>query len=261
MTDNDPLMVKSVEKAIRLLNAFGDGQPTMSLAEVAAATKMDKSAAQRFTHTLVQLGYLHKSPDTKRFELTPRVLELGAHYARTNSLIRATAPYLLKLSQSTEESVSLSVLDGVDIVYIQRLVSRNMLANGVITGTRLPAYCTAPGLALLSGLPRPEAVALLERSDRKAYTPQTIWQMPDLLRELDKAVAQGFVLIVEQIFYNDISVAVPIYGPDRRAVGAVSIGVNKLRCSAEDARERFAPLLIAVSDALSPARPSRLETV
>lgn len=255
MSERNALMVKSVEKAVRILGAFNNGQPTMSLAEVAALTGLDKSGAQRFTHTLVQLGLLRKDPDTKRFELTARVLEFGANYTRSNALVRAAGPYLLNLSKATEEAVSMTVLDDVNIVYIQRFVSRNMLTNDVIIGIRLPAYCTAPGLALLSGMPRSEALAIIERSDRKPITPKTKWEMDDVAEQLELTAENGYALVVDQIYLNDISVAVPIYGVNGRPIAAVSIGVSKLRCSPEEAGGRFAPLLVTVAEALSHGRP------
>ncbi len=259
LAERDSLMVKSVEKAIRILNAFSNGQPSISLPEVAALTGLDKSGAQRFTHTLVQLGYLRKDPDTKRFELTPRVMEFGAAYTRANALVRAAGPHLLNLSMATEEAVSLTVLDGADVVYIQRFVSRNMLTNDVIIGTRLPAYCTAPGLAILSGLPPAAVERVLERSDRRPITRQTIWETAAIREQIALAVQRGFAMAVDQIYLNDISVAVPIHGPHGQALAAISIGVSKLRCTQEQAIEKFAPLLISTGEALSHPRPQRPE--
>lgn len=253
MTEHDSLMVRSVEKAIRVLAAFGNGQPSMSLAEIAGLAGMDKSGAQRFAHTWIQLGYMRRDPESKRLELTPRVLEFGAFYNRSNQLIRAAAPYLLNISKITEESVSLTVLDGTDIVYVYRLLSRNMLTTDVIIGTHLPAYCTAPGLAILSGLPREEVQDLLEASDRTPYTPSTVTEIPALLDRIENAARQGFALAEDQIYVNDVSVAVPILGPGQRAVAAVSIAANKLSLSAEAAVEKFVPLLAPVAKNLSHA--------
>jgi len=251
----DRLMVRSVEKAMRILTAFENGSFALSLTDIAAKTGLDKSGAQRFTHTLLQLGYLRKSPDTKRFELTPRVLELAAHYSRSSPLIRAAAPYLLNISKITEESVSLTVLEGVDIVYVYRLLSRNMLTTDVIVGTHLPAYCTAPGIAILSGLPRASAIGILEKSKLQAFTAHTVTDLKQLSANLDEAGKRGFAVVQDQIYLNDISIAVPIYGPDRRAVAAVNIGVNKLTMSAEAASEKFVPLLASVAKALSHSDP------
>ena len=74
---DDALMVNSVEKAFRVLSAFGRQHQTLNLSQVASETGMDVSAAQRFTHTLTRLGYLRKDAQTKRFELTAKTLDLG----------------------------------------------------------------------------------------------------------------------------------------------------------------------------------------
>ena len=108
----DTLFVRSIEKAFRVLTAFGAGHSSLSLAQVAQATGLDKSAAQRFTHTLERLGYLRKAPETRHFSLTPRTLEPGYHYMRASSILDRAVPYLLELSRATEESVSLSVQIG-----------------------------------------------------------------------------------------------------------------------------------------------------
>jgi IclR family pca regulon transcriptional regulator len=251
VTDQDSLMVRSVEKAMRVLTAFGAGQPTLSIAEVAAIAGLDKSGAQRLTHTFVQLGYLRRDPESRRLALTPRVLELSAHYNRSSPLIRAAAPYLLNISKLTEESVSLTVLDGTDIVYVYRLLSRNMLTTDVIIGTHLPAYCTAPGIAILSGLPRDEAEVILKASDRTSYTAFTTTDIPALLARIDEAARQGFAVVQDQIYMNDVSIAVPVYGRDQRAFAAVNIAVNKLSLSAAEATEKFVPLLVPVAKNLS----------
>lgn len=252
MKKNDSLLVKSVEKAFTVLTAFDSSQPTLSLTELAIKSGLDKSAAQRFTHTLVQLGYLRKSTDTKRFQLGPKVLELGANYTRSHRLVRRSIPYLIRISLDTNESVSLTELDELDVVYLQRLLSRNILSSSsVVTGSRLPAYCTAPGLAMLSGLPRAEAVEIIKRSEFVRFTPHTICDVPTLIEKLDLAAAQGYAIAEDQVFMNYITVAVPVFGAERRSVAAVSIGASKLECSLIDVVSRFVPLLTAAASALS----------
>lgn len=247
----DPLYVRSIEKAFRVLSAFGTGHPTLSLAQVAAMAELDKSAAQRFTYTLERLGYLRKDPETKRFELTPRALDLGYHYMRASSIAERAMPHLLELSRTTEESVSLSVLDDTEIVYVVRFTSRHMVSSNVIVGTRLPAYCTAPGIAMLSRLPPSVSHDVLKRSDLRPYTPATTWQMPDLLAKLETTAARGFAMAVEEIFQSDISLAAAITGARGEPVGAVSLSVSRVRISPDAAERRFGPLVTATAHALS----------
>ena len=247
----DPLFVRSIEKAFRVLSAFGAGRPTLSLGQIAEATELDKSAAQRFAHTLERLGYLRKDPDTRRFELTTRALDLGYHYTRASPIVDRAMPYLLDLSRTTEEAISLSVLDGAEIVYLARFMSRHMVSSNVIVGTRLPVYCTAPGRAMLACLPQGEARTLLATTVRKAHSPHTLWRLPELMANLNEVAARGYALAVEEIFPDDVSLGAAVTGAQGEPVGAVSISVSRLRIAPKAAEEQFAPLLCAAARSMS----------
>jgi DNA-binding IclR family transcriptional regulator len=251
----DPLFVRSVEKAFRVLHAFSPEHQTMSLSQIAAATRLDMSAAQRFAHTLMKLGYLKRDSRTKRFELTTRTLDLGYSFIRASSLIDRTVPYILHLSKTTEETVSLTVLDGTEIVYIARFVSHNMLNTDVIVGTRLPAYCTAPGIAILSRLEPAEAHAVLARSQLRSYTPQTTWRLPDLQKKIQSARDRGYASACEEIYLDDLSFASAIIGSNGQPEAALTIATSKTRYEPHAAEEKFAPLVMVAARSLSRAHP------
>lgn len=251
----DPLLVRSVEKAFRVLHAFSPEYQNMSLSQVAAATGLDMSAAQRFTHTLVKLGYLRRDRETKRFELTTRTLDLGYSYIRASTLVERTVPYIMHLSKATEETVSLTVLDGTEIVYIARFVSRNMLNTDVIVGTRLPAYCTAPGIAILSRMAPLDARGVLDRSELRSYTPQTTWRMPDLQKKIQTARERGYASASEEIYLDDLSFASAIIGSKGYPEAALTIATSKTRYDAKEAEEKFAPLVVVAARSLSRAHP------
>src|SRR4051812_31090700 len=102
----DPLFVGSLEKGLAVLGAFSGGQQFMTLREVAEACGTDKSTAQRFTHTLAKLGYLQKDPETKRFALGTRVLDLSFNFLRANALVEAASPVMIELQRATGERVN-----------------------------------------------------------------------------------------------------------------------------------------------------------
>jgi DNA-binding IclR family transcriptional regulator len=247
----DPLMVMSVEKAFRVFSVFDTQSASLSLSQIAAATEMDVSAAQRFTHTLTRLGYLRKDAETKRFELTAKTLQLGYYYLRSNRLVERAMPYLMHLSKETEETVNLTLLDDTEIIFISRFMSRHMLNTDVIIGSRMPVYCTAPGMAILSRLSEDEAIAILERSDRKPITPSTTWKMNDLVRKLRLSREQGFATAFEEFYRGDASIAAAVLDGNKRPVGAINIAVPLSRFSREKVVERFAPLIISAAHAIS----------
>lgn len=243
----DSLMVGSVEKAFRVLEAFTPTKKSFNLTELAAETGMNKSAAQRFTHSLEHLGYLVKDPVTKRYQLSVRLLERSAAYISSNPLIGRATPYLLHLSKETDETVSLSVLDESDIIFISRFINRNMIHTDVVNGTRLPGYCTAPGIAILAHLPRERAIKLMAGTERKQFTSFTTTDLDTLVAKLDRTVQQGYAIAVSEIFLGDISIAAPVFDVDGSPIGAINIAVPEARYSAEKAAAKFAPLLTAAA--------------
>lgn len=251
--DSDPLMVRSVEKAFRVLEAFDGANRSLSLAQIGANIGLDKSAAQRFTHTLNKLGYLQKDPVTKRFELSLRSLEMARHFITANPLVTQAMPYLLHLSRETEEAVNLTLPDGAEIVFAARFMSRHMLNTDVVVGTRMPAFCTAPGRAILSRLPPVEALQLLQRSPLQAFTTQTVHTVDALVERLDAARTAGYATTWGEFFPGDLSVAAAVMDQSGRPVAAVNIGVSNARYTPEKAEEIFAPLVIAATRSISQA--------
>jgi DNA-binding IclR family transcriptional regulator len=167
------LFVGGVDKGLQVLRAFYDRPMPLSLTDVAAATGMGRSAAQRFLYTLKTLGYLRQNPSTRRYTLSPRVLDFGFAYLRNDSLVEKSFTYLLDASKRTDETVNLTELDGTEVIYVSRFPSRKVISVDIILGARLPVYCTAPGRAMLSQMAPADAEAIIARSDRVARTPFT----------------------------------------------------------------------------------------
>jgi len=251
----DPLLVQSVEKAFRVLQAFDGTRKSLSLSQLVETTGLDMSAAQRFTHTLAKLGYLQKDEETRRFELTVKALDFGYHYTRSSSLVERALPYLMHISKTVEETVNLTVLDGTEIVFISRFMSRHVLNNDVIIGTRLPAYCTAPGIAILSRLAPERAAAVLDRSDLRPFTPMTTWDRTELLAKISRSAEQGYATAFEEYFHGDLSLAAAIVDQHGCPIGAINIAVSSSRYTAEQAQVKFAHLVVAA--ALSISQPRR----
>lgn len=246
----DRLYVKSVEKAFRILEAFSAERPSMSLSEIGQATGMPKSAAQRFAHTLVQLGYLRRDPRTRNLLLTERNLQLGFQFRQTSPLVRLAMPYLIDLWRSTQESVNLCVLDGSDVIFVVRLMNTRSLAARFGSGLRAPAFCIAGGLAMLSRLEKAEARAILEQSDLRARTERTETRIPEIMTRLERVAAEGHVMCVGEYLKGDISIAAPVI-EGLRPIAAISLSTTTDRMTPEDAEARFANMVASIANFLS----------
>lgn len=252
------LFVGSVEKGLRVLTSFDLARRPMRLGEIAGATGLDMSAAQRFTATLEALGYLRKD-EFKRYHVTPKVFQLGFAYLQSETSIDAAMPYLREAHRECEESVNFTQIDGTDVVWVVRLPSLHAVSVDVSVGARFPAYCTAPGRVMLAHLPPAQALDILQRSDRARLTPYTKTDLGQILKEIDVARRDGVSVSNQECFLGDISAAAPVFGGSGQVLGAVNIAVPASRWTREQVVARLAPLISRTAGAISGAHRARAE--
>jgi IclR family transcriptional regulator, pca regulon regulatory protein len=147
--------LRSLEYGLGLLRQFTAQQPERGIAELALGMKVSRPTAHRYASTCVELGYLEQSR-ARRYRLTRRCAEPGIAVLETLQPMRAARPILRELRRRTGRTVSLAVLDGAEVLYLQRLCGFQRgsyrLEKGLGAGSRLPARDTAAGRALLSDL-------------------------------------------------------------------------------------------------------------
>lgn len=228
-------------KGLRVIEAFEAARPKMAIADIAAATGLDRATARRCLLTLVELGYA--TYDGKYFELTAKVLRLGATYLSATPLPRLLQPVLDRVSGEVGQSASASVLEGAEIVYVARAAVRRVMSVTLMPGSRLPAWCASMGRVLLAALPETESAAILDRSRIEALTPLTKTSRTVLQAELAQVRAQGFAVIDQELEMGLCSIAVPVIDGRGRTVAALNIGASAALVSVADMQERFLPVL------------------
>ena len=247
----DRLFVGSIGKCFRVIEALGEHGEPMPLTALAAAAGLDRSATQRITHTLGRLGYLRQHPDTRAWSLGTRLLELG-HTVLANDRLRECAlPHLAALNQRTGETVNLMELEGDEIVYVARFPSRHAVSVDLHVGSRLPAFCTAAGRAILARLREDDALAALAQAPRAPMTERTVTDLPTLARLLARARADGFCVNDQEAFAGDLSVAAAILDRGGRPAGALNIAVPTPRWQRRALERELAPLVVATAREIS----------
>ncbi|MBE7416820.1 MAG: IclR family transcriptional regulator [Ideonella sp.] len=244
------LFVNSVEKGFAVLKAFGSARPRLTLSQIASEAEMDLSTAQRFTYTLTELGYLEKDEETKSYSLSPQVFELSYHYLNANELMQRAAPYLQQLSVQTGETTNITVLHGSDIVYVHRILSQHMLNVTTMVGARQPAFCTAPGLAMLAWLPEERVEAILAATELVKHTPYTITDPKAIRERLAKVRATGYAHTEGEYILGAISTSTAVRDSRGTIFGAINVAVAKHRWKPED-EPRIADLLITTAAAIA----------
>lgn len=235
--------VESLDRGLRLLQAFGERPQPMSLSEIARAADLPRATARRILFTLQHGGYV--SSDGKLFALTPQVLTLAGHYLRSNQLVAVLQPVLDRISAEAQEISSLAVLDGDEVVFIARASPSRIFSGGVDIGYRLPAFCTAVGRAMLGGLADAELKAKVGAMRHEALTPQTVTDPKRLLAAIAADRKQSYSLVDREAEPHFRSIAVPVRRYDGVIVGAINIGAHVDRIPTAEMVKRFLPLLKA----------------
>ncbi len=248
---HDPLFNDSAQKALAVLEAFGQGRRVLKLAETAEVAGISKASAQRCIHTLEVLGYLRRDRRGTGWSLTPRALGIAHAYLFGYRLIEQATRHLVDLNRATGESVSLSEPDGTDMVFVARFPSHKRFMIDFPVGTRLPMYCTASGRGYLSALPPQEAQRVLRESSLRALTPMTVTDPKRILGLIDAARHDGYACSDQECYRGDVTVAAAVIGAGGHPIGSINISAPTSRWTLEEMRARLAPLLIETARAVS----------
>src|SRR3954467_7104758 len=189
--------VQSLSRGLTVLQAFNAERPAMTLADMSRATGLTRATVRRLLHTLVSLGYV--CTDGRTFELTPRVLDLGFAYVSSLQLPDIAQPFMEALSDRLHESVSASVLDGTQIVYVARVNTQRIMGISLAIGSRLPAAWTSMGRVLLAGLGDAQLDRFLDDLVISELTAQSINDVGALRREVLTVRDQGYALVDQEL--------------------------------------------------------------
>lgn len=225
-----PDAVKSVAKVLDILEHVGASRQGVNVSDLARATGFTVSTAFRLVQTLVSRHYVEQDPASRNYVLGPRAYQLASAYLKGSDLATLARPHLEALRDELGETVYLVIFRQGEIVQLGKADGPHVVSASIRSAEREPAYCTATGKLLLSGLPPEEFRAYLASVKLTAYTPQTITTRTKLEREVAAIREQGFALDVEEYAENLCCLAVPVRDPHGdRVTAAISVAMPKLR--------------------------------
>jgi IclR family pca regulon transcriptional regulator len=263
-TTYDPLMPfsegatgtsQSVERGLAILSSFEAERPLMGVSELARELDLNRSTAHRYISTLAHLGYLTQDPETRRYRLGPKVLDLGFAAINSMDVREIAAPYLRALSDETGCTVNLAILDGADVLYIERCRTarpgQREIDLNLHVGSRLPAYCTALGKAIVAFLPEAHIADIVDRTDFAERGPNTLTDPEGFRDDLARIRAAGIAVNDEELAYGLRSVAAPIRNHAGEVDAAVNLAVHRTMVSMDDLIARFGPLVLQTANQIS----------
>jgi DNA-binding IclR family transcriptional regulator len=224
----------------------------MTAIELADSLGVHKTTAYRYLNTLLQTGYIQTNGDGL-YQLGNKILELGSQMLRRMPLRETAHPFLVKLSAETQKTVHLCVLDGAEVVYLDKVESQRSLPIISRIGSRAPAYCTGVGKALLSSLPTDQVVELLRKSPLTKRTSMTITDPIKLLEDLKLTRERGYAIDNGEHEEGIKCFAASIKGYGGETVGAISITGLKREFDEPKESEKLANEVITTASAISHA--------
>ena len=252
--DNPKNLVQSAAKVFAVLKAFGADLPELTLAEIAGRAGTDRGTAFRLINTLVSLGYLRAVPNSRRFRLTLKCLELGFSALAARGRPDHAAPLLRALVPAAGDAAALGAVEGGDVIYMAR-VQAGLERNGLVRhpGTRVGAYATALGHAVLAFLPEDEQVAQLEARERIKLSERTITDLDALLARLGQVRAQGYAVSDGENAYGLRTIAAPILDGGGLPFAGISLTIDASRAPLDAFVASGLPRLQAVAAELTEA--------
>ena len=240
-----------MRNAARLLKVFRSREADLGVSELARRLGLGKSTVHRMLTTLVAEGLIEQNPRTGGYRLGIVMFELGEAVRVHMDLHAAVGPVLGELRAQTGESSQVGVLDGHEVVYVDRLESAHSLRLFTETGRRVPVHCTSSGKVLLAYLPEARRQAVLRAAPLTALTPHTITdRVPARAPSWTGSAARGWAEAVNEREIGVASIAAPVRDVSGEVVAAISIGVPLARCSVMALR-RLAPVIMEAAEAAS----------
>ncbi|GAA0956954.1 IclR family transcriptional regulator [Actinocorallia libanotica] len=215
---SDGAPVSMIERVVRVLDAF-DGVARLSLAQVVQRTGLPRSSVHRILDQLVAVRWLSREGNDYRLGI--RMLELGSLALQQDTLHDAALPVMRQLHASSKQIVHLAVLDGMEIVYLEKIGNPPNMDLPSRIGGRAPAYCTGVGKAILAYADA-EAVQEVLDGGLRARTRFTITDPAQFVRELRRIRERGVAFDREEAMRGVGCVAAAVRGPGK-AVAALSV--------------------------------------
>lgn len=239
ISTNPRNLVNSLTKGLRVLESFTAERLEMTLSEIAAASDLDAGTTFRMLNTLETSGYVLRVPESKRFRLSLKATQLGLHAIGQAEFREVARPILRSLVGEVNEAASLGVLDGGDILYIERVrAGVTRLGVDIRIGTTVPALHSIIGYALLAFLTPAELKQALATEPRTNPMPPISTSRKSLDQSLRSVRKDGYLLRDSPLGNGLQVLAVPVLDLDGYPVAAISVAAPTFRLDQESFRSR-----------------------
>lgn len=217
-----PGRIQSLQRAVMLLKAFDGEVPELGISELSRAVSLPKSTVARFLTTMEHEGLVERVPHSEKYRLGFLLVRLAGNVTHFGDLRGVAHPVLVRLSESSQESVHVGILDGAEVVNVEQIAGPHLIRETNWIGRRTPLHCAANGKAMLAFQSETLITKILARP-LVAVTPHTITD-PRLVRaELAEVRERGYACTRGEVEEGLNGAAAPIRNREGQVFAAVSV--------------------------------------
>lgn len=225
--------IKVVTKIFLILEILKKANAPLSITELSKETGIFPSSIHRILDTLKYWGYIEQDSESQKYFLGLKLVELGMIRLHQMNVFNEAAPFLKELAMQFNETVNLGVLDGGEVVYLDKVESTKTVKVIFSRGRRAPVHCTAIGKALLAFQSKAIRMKIIKEKGLKKFNKNTITDIKVLEKELEEVRHSGYSFDRGEQVEEAYCLAAPIFNFNKQVVAAISISVPFFRMDME----------------------------
>lgn len=225
-------MINSVVKTFRTMECLLKEQEC-DLGYLSAELNYPKPTVRRILQTLCYLGYVEQDNKTSRYRPSLKFFSWGQLVSNRAQLLTVARPFMEELSDVTGETVNLGILDGIEVICVDKVPSKKALRQDQSIGSRTLSYCTAFGKVQLAFLPIEEQSILFSNKSLQGCTQKSIKTRSSLLKELSKIKKVGYATDDEEFTEGVRCVGAPIFNHASKIIAGISVAGPAFRMSSD----------------------------
>lgn len=239
--------VQSIDRSVAIMECFSENKRELKLSEIACMVDLNKSTVHGILNTLKHHGFIDQDEITQKYRLGIRFIVYGDLVVNSMNITNIAYPVIERVCEKIEETVHIAVLDGSDVVYIEKKECNKSIKTSTKIGARVPAYVTADGRIILSYLEKEKLKDLLPRNFKK-LTPNTITDKHELLKILSEIKQKGYSIDYEETVQGLVCVAAPIFDYSGAVRYSLSATVPTVRMDENKIKEYIDIIKVAAND-------------
>jgi DNA-binding IclR family transcriptional regulator len=236
--------VQSIDRAVAILECFSEEKKELRLSEISEKLDLNKSTVHGIITTLKYHGFISQDEETQKYKLGIRFIEFGDLVTNSLNIRNATLSVIDEVCGKIEETIHVAILDGLDIVWIEKKECNKSIKTSTKIGARLPAYTTADGKIILCYQDKDKINNYLPKRIPK-FTPNTITGKAGFIKRLEEARKNGYIIDNEEFVEGIKCVAAPIFDHE----GNVRFSLSTTGPAFRMTEEKIEELVIIITEA------------